>query len=288
MGLAADWKGCELATWNGGDIVLGERIATGKLSEATDFHYGRNWAPEKTVPPEFEPHLLPKYRLYGPRGMDIKNRGGAVAELNWELWTQEPIQLEENGFVAFFNNFNNKAPKNLKTVEKEINWKTKETVQVAVFNRPGSMMKTLIHEDVHGKQKYDYDRQTLKTEHKGQLVFDQQSKKGSTVGYDMKSPVQGAQFGTRWSKTSLMWCRKKLDGRVHFHLEGLGSIDGIVNRKGTDYSYAVTARELRFVFRNWTETFRGHVDFYNGYTKDGQAVQVNCPWDQTVERVELN
>lgn len=25
--------------------------------------------------------------------------------------------------------------------------------------------------------------------------------------------------------------------------------------------------------------FKGHTFFYNGYTLDGQAVQVACPWD---------
>jgi hypothetical protein len=60
---------------------------------------------------------------------------------------------------------------------------------------------------------------------------------------------------TRWSKTeragpkprssTLMDCWRM----IHFHLDGLGNINDILDKTG-DYSHNVTARVLRFVYRN--------------------------------------
>ena len=61
------------------------------------------------------------------------------------------------------------------------------------------------------------------------------------------------------------------------HLDGLGDISKILDKTG-DYAYNVTARELRYVYRNWNR-FSTCVVFYNGYTTGGYVVEVDKPWD---------
>lgn len=272
MSLAVPLTGFPLATWNGAPITLGEQVASKALG-VQDVHFGRNWSPEREVPVTLRDYVDDEYREYGPRCMDIRHRGGTVSETNWELWVTEPITLLDNGFVDFFNEFNReKAPGN------------------KTFTRSKSLKNESL--DLKGLPKYGPDPQG-RLSHKGQLAVDRISGQAHTLGY-VDSPAQitranreGAplvasltsQFGTRWSKTSLEWCIRKLRGTVHFHLEGMGDVHEIVKRGGAEYTYSVTARELRYVYRNW-ERFRTQTRFYNGYTRDGRAVEVLCPWDR--------
>lgn len=84
------------------------------------------------------------------------------------------------------------------------------------------------------------------------------------------------QMGVRWSKTALEHVLAMGRGRIHFHLDGMGSISDIVDRTG-GYGYNVTSRELRYVHRNWGR-FKRVVTFYNGYSAGGMAVMVQPPW----------
>ena len=84
------------------------------------------------------------------------------------------------------------------------------------------------------------------------------------------------QMATRWSKAALEIGRSTAGRHVHFHLDGMGDISEIIGKTG-DYAYNVTARELRYVYRNWNR-FQWSVIFYNGYTARGEAVRVEPPW----------
>ncbi len=84
------------------------------------------------------------------------------------------------------------------------------------------------------------------------------------------------QYGTRWSKTALEHTLES-GGTIHFHLVARGDISQLLG-KGGDYAYNVTARELRYIYRNW-DRFESHVVFYNGYTDGDKAVIMQKPWD---------
>jgi hypothetical protein len=82
-------------------------------------------------------------------------------------------------------------------------------------------------------------------------------------------------MATRWSKAALELGLSHAGQHIHFHLDGMGDISEITGKTG-DYAFNVTARELRYVFRNW-QRFQWSVIFYNGYTPSGQAVVVGLP-----------
>jgi FYVE-type zinc finger protein len=120
----------------------------------------------------------------------------------------------------------------------------------------------------------------------GAKRFDGQAGGVQNVGGQSKGYSPGAthkdqtadyvQMATRWSKAALELGLSRAGQHIHFHLDGMGDISEITG-KGGDYAYNVTARELRYVFRNW-QRFQWSVIFYNGYTPSGQAVIVEPPW----------
>jgi hypothetical protein len=91
-----------------------------------------------------------------------------------------------------------------------------------------------------------------------------------------KECAEFMQWGTRWSKAELFLALKKYNSMIHFHLDGMLDIYNVVTKMG-NYGFNVTSRELRFVFRYWRE-FQGHVRFYNGYDRNFNVVEVQCPW----------
>lgn len=243
MGLAQRdlLEGFPLATWNGRPITKGERIATHQLSDL-DVHFGRDWKPAGVVPPRLANRVEAPLHKYGPRCIDIKNRGGTVAELMWEKWREHPNQVDVSGFLSFFNEFNDRPPSSLN------------------FEKEGSMFGEI---DCKGGQKYTQQK------HRGKLNINEEGV-GTDSGY---GPFQ---FGVRWSKTALEWTRKN-HGMVHMHLEGLGDIFNIIIRGGDSYSYNVSQRELRYVYR-YRNVFESMTCFYNGYDANFKAIQVDCPW----------
>lgn len=107
---------------------------------------------------------------------------------------------------------------------------------------------------------------------------------GGQAKYDSVTTHKGGgynhnlQLGTRWSKTALEHGLSTAQGKIHFHLDGMGDIGTILGKAG-NYSHNVTSRELRYVYRNW-ERFQRKVIFYNGYTAAKCAVRVEPPWPQ--------
>ena len=235
-----DGAGFPLATWNGVPITRGQRKATHRLS-ALDVHFGRDWKPAGKVPERLNGYVEAPLHKYGPRCLDIKNRGGTVAELMWEAWKKNPEEVRISGFLSFFNEFSSRPPSSQN------------------FEKKGSMFGEV---DFKGAQKYSQNQ------HRGQLSIE--GDKGIDSGF---GPFQ---FGVRWSKAALEWTRKN-HGMVHMHLEGLGDIFNIIIRGGDNYSYNVSQRELRYVYR-YRNTFEPLTCFYNGYDKEFNAIQVDCPW----------
>lgn len=80
----------------------------------------------------------------------------------------------------------------------------------------------------------------------------------------------GTNFNERFCKTALSWVAEKKQGRIHFHLDGMGDIAGIVHKlkEKNLYANAITSRELRYVYRNWSTLSKCTV-LYNGYVEDG-------------------
>ncbi len=245
--MALPLTGFPLATWGATPITFNERVATHRLG-LLDVHFGRNWSPEHVIPFLYREHVNNEYGNYGPRAFDINHRGGTVAEKPWEEWKKNPQALQDSGFVTFFNDFNNTPPAHKKY-------------------GPGSVVGQNI--PLEGVHKYS------QTDHHGQIEVTADNK-GKEIGY-VDIPVL-SQFGMRWSKTALEWTRQKMHGMVHFHLEGLGDIQAIIGREpDLAFGYNITARELRYLQRNW-QNFRLLTCFYNGYDAEYKAIQVNCPW----------
>lgn len=212
-------------------------VAQGRLPDK-DCHFGI-MPPLK--PTTQLPGTLPlRLAMYGPRGLDLHNRGGIVAEFLWERRTDDP-STEPDEVKAFLVSIDDLFA----------------TVEVQNQNfAAGSKMNGV---DVSGNQKY--------------AAFP-----GFKSWHNLTaSEAAGSetQFGTRWSKVALETTRIA-GGVIHFHLDGMGEIDDIISKQG-DYSQNVTSRELRYLYRNWSR-FKNCCLFYNGFDVNSRAVYVRCPW----------
>ncbi|MBD9359157.1 hypothetical protein [Methylomonas fluvii] len=179
---------------------------------------------------------------YGPRAIDLNQRGGIVAETLWNKWQDNPSDSDVSGFLTFFEEVGGKkAPKN---------------TQYPVGAKISGV-------DVGGDEKYK---------------FGATNKKTSSIS-DENSEGAMFQLGTRWSKVALEHTVKN-GGRIHFHLDGMGDISDLLNKLG-DFNYNVTTRELRYVYRNWIRLGKSAI-FYNGFSKTSsgiyKAVIVDRPW----------
>lgn len=189
--------------------------------------------------------------LLGPRGIDMSNRGGTVAEFLWEEYKDKSTSEDLSGFLSFYNDFGQ-----TRLIKKK---KFSENARIIVE-------KESVEIESQPKYKTEATHKTIDS-----LVVPKPWQEGTK-----------AQAGTRWSKVAL---EKTLHdgGTVHFHLDGMGNVSDIILGKG-DASHNVTSRELRYVYRNWTrgtKPFLGKTFFYNGYIgsrKSYQAMQVYPPW----------
>ncbi len=87
--------------------------------------------------------------------------------------------------------------------------------------------------------------------------------------------MSSEHYGACWSKSALEVAHKN-NNKIHFHLDGLGDVYDILAKKGK-YSHNITARELRYIWRNWNR-FQNNVIFYNGFTLGMNVVAVEKPW----------
>lgn len=224
MGVLSDVCGFAPATYNGSKLVE-KGVATEALS-AKDIHFGVNGDVSALV-------ANGNINGFGPRALDIAERGGDVAETLWFEYRhnpQGPYSAGLGGFLTFFDDIGRKkAPGS-------------ESYPASAHVTP--------QQAVSGHAKY---------------------KTGATdkTRASLAPPTQlgsGYQFGTRWSKVSLEMAIRK-GGKVHFHLDGMGDIADTLQKQG-QYNYSVTSRELRYVFRNSKrKAFFNHVILYNGYYK---------------------
>lgn len=258
MGLANDKTGnTELAVWKKGVAITEWQVATEKLDNLHDIHFG-------ICSNNFDKYVADtSLKGWGPRILDISKRGGRTAEDSWDLLkhkigktgAEDEVNLQalkdgkkiaSPGFADFFEKFGGDQPiKPGKDVYPK-----------------GAMISGKL---VEGQPKY---QSTAKTK----------------LAIGIVNP--GFQYGTRWSKAAIEFAAQDPWGMIHFHLDGLGNIEEVLKKTG-DYSHNVTARELRYVYRNW-DRFSESVFFYNGYTLGLEVVQVAPPWtpDLTLEKAE--
>ena len=182
--------------------------------------------------------IHPDLKGLGPRILDIFNRGGRTAEDTWRALGYgrgNAVQAATPDFLNYYRAFNTAKPVR---PGKEV-------------YPPGAHYK---QDDITGQRRYAA----------GAL---NKTQVGGTQG--------GLQMGVRWSKAALAHVLTRHNSCIHFHLDGMGNIDDIINKRGP-FSHNVTSRELRYIYRNWAQ-FDGHVKFYNGY--DGMfVVEVTRPW----------
>jgi hypothetical protein len=238
----------QLAFYRGIDIpeirVITDRDS---LSLETDIHFGMN-APMGVVEAQPGcPPLTPYLKTLGPRAIDIANRGGRVAEETWHFFNPATY-VGEQGYA-----------------------------EVQLVGQPGFRSSTLTNinnwagslKTVKEKMSYPYGAKNNKAD----ISFQMKYAPGATTKRDHNGFIQ---WGTRWSKAELFLALKKYNSVIHFHLDGMFEIYDVIMKLG-EYGFNVTSRELRFVFRYWQE-FRGHVRFYNGYDRNFNVVEVQCPW----------
>jgi hypothetical protein len=233
--------GIQLATINGADSIPEMGAVTTALDVMHDVHFGVNNSAFDVVVDQLIP--LQKDLLgLGPRILDICNRGGRTAEDTWRILGRghrPATYVGARGQSPGFQGY-------FDTFNQE------KSVSNEMF-KPGS---TISGTDVGGQRKYAA----------GATAKDQTA----AGGYG------GFQYGTRWSKTALEYALSNGQGVVHFHLDGMGNINDIVNKAG-NFSHNVTSRELRYIFRNWGR-FKNKVVFYNGYDAADHVVKVVEPW----------
>lgn len=235
MGTLPDVCGYAPATYNGRKLVE-DQVATASLS-SKDIHFGVNGNVSALVTDG-------TINGYGPRALDLAERGGDVAETLWIAWHGNPTSASVSQFLTFFDDIGGKkAPKS--------------------ENYPGNANMTPT-QALSGQPKY---RSGATDKTMASLA------PATSIG-------PGVQMGTRWSKVSLEFAIQQ-GGKVHFHLDGMGDIANVISKVG-GYNYSVTSRELRYVYRNRNrKAFFNHVIFYNGYYKIAGKYRpaiVKPPW----------
>lgn len=250
--------------------ALGEKV----LLSSDDVHFGINGDVSEYISGRRKDSYGRQINIYGPRALDIAVRGGKVAETLWAEFKDKEAEelsdeaLKESGeFLESFDEIGEE--KKLEGKRKGWKYKTKKMQMVypkgAKLTRRSKITGRLATESIAGHEKYAKGAKDK--------TYDHVSKRRDQIGAVF-------QMGARWSKVAIESTIKK-GGTVHFHLDGLESISDILSKKGK-YNYNTTARELRYVFRNWhRENFRKSVIFYNGYYKmsdEYRPVIVDPPW----------
>jgi FYVE zinc finger len=243
-------RGVSIAVKRPGVPIPEIEVARERLSDIYDFHFGIctnafDGVLNLTIRSDKDLQGL------GPRILDIKNRGGRTAEdsLHMEMGRGGRARggrlMEMHGQVAQDENKPIKPGKDVFPVGA----RRFDAVAGGVQN-------------IGGQSKY---------------IGGKDSNTGAILPATHKDQTADyVQMATRWSKAALELALRPQGQHIHFHLDGMGDISQIVGRTG-DYAYNVTARELRYVQRNWSR-FQWSVIFYNGYTANGEAVMVELPW----------
>jgi hypothetical protein len=241
-----------LATCGGKPLVeLG--WASGRLG-ANDCHFGRNG----------EVRLGFLETKLGPRMLDVKLRGGIVAETLWFEWQKAPASSPHSSALAKFlitfdevgRNEVHDTPGDLSSPFHQVRLQTApKSTHFAAQAKAGD-------DDLSGGRKYTNGAA---------------DKMMGSVPWKNGQVATGLQLGTRWSKVALEVTLVN-SGCVHFHLDGMGDVEELLNKQGR-YNFGVTARELRYVRRNW-DRFKNHTIFYNGYKSGaGSPMMVAKPWN---------
>lgn len=248
--------GVRIAVKRPGVAIPEVALAEGKLDDYTDFHFGicsdafdgilslssGGWqnVSDRTQKRLFR--LDEDLKGLGPRILDIKTRGGRTAE--------DSLHEELHGRGT--------RARGGKLMEMRGQIATDATKSI----KPGKDVFPL------GARRFDGGTQQVESVAGQGKYIQGATHKDQTMDY--------VQMATRWSKAALEVGLSTPGKHIHFHLDGLGDISDIIGKAG-DFSYNVTARELRYIYRNWIRFQRG-VIFYNGYTGDGKAVIVEPPW----------
>ena len=224
-------------------------VAQGRLDELFDVHFGINSQTFDGVL-NLTQALESDLQGLGPRILDIKNRGGRTAEDSWFAMVHNMRRARKGGRLQMEGAVAADGQKRIRAGKNVFPAGAKRVVG-GILQNVGGLSKGY---QAVGTVKSDLD----------------------TLSTGVMTVAAREQYGVRWSKAALELALSHAGKRIHFHLDGMGNISEIVDRTG-DYAYNVTARELRYVYRNW-QRFQSHVVFYNGYTASGQAVIVEPPW----------
>ncbi len=272
-------------------------VAEGTLNNTTDVHFGMNST-------AFNGKVTNVHiRGHGARILDIEKRGGRTAEDTWRYASKKNLNIRCTNCLtvhakhkfAYDELFPGGGVEGIRLetdgwiIEEEVGIRCKncgcdrEFLVIGLDPLRGSGEQANAFENWF--REFNLTRPVKKRSFPSTARMNGKSIGGQNRGYvgDTKFDINkkvglGAyQYGTRWSKTALEHTLES-GGTIHFHLDGLGDISQLLD-KGGDYAYNVTARELRYIYRNWEKRFKGHVVFYNGYTADDKAVIVEKPWD---------
>ena len=216
-------------------------VARGQLDNIYDFQFGmctNTFDGVLDLNDRFDSDL----QLLGPRILDIKNRGGRTAEDSLHVEMRRGNRARGGRLLEMRGQIAQDANKPIK---------------------PGK--------DVFPPGAKRFDGQAGGVQNVGG-----QSKGYSPGATHKDQTADYVQMATRWSKAALELGLSRAGQHIHFQLDGMGDISEITG-KGGDYANNVTARELRYILRNW-QRFQWSVIFYNGYTPSGQAVIVEPPW----------
>jgi hypothetical protein len=301
MGIAQkSTHGTEIAVWDNGKPIPEIQAVTDRntLTFEHDIHFGMNnpdfdtWhlaAPEKVMLPGL-----------GPRSLDMKNRGGRVAEYSWMFEYYINFQLRRCDDALKGIQRDRKLPLPTR-VQAQKNWKaTQEELKLTKTRLSGfgtdrafrKWLRELFKEKPVTSFEFGPGAKKFEKVHGVPQCVSIEGRMKYLPGCKVKADIAKLtqeQYGALWSKAALEGALSKFKSTIHFHLDGMGNIRSILE-KSDDATYSMTSRELRYVWRHWPD-FKGpargpgglaQIRFYNGYTKDGgDVVEVECPWDNS-------
>lgn len=201
---------------------------------------------------------------YGPRAADAYKRGGIVAEMLWDEWNEKPNeQTYSNALKQFLITFDEVGRNKVHEIPGNTN-SPSYTVRDATAPKNELFPNNAFagkYSEVSNDRRYKSGAQ---------------DKTMNSIHYDLYSQDQR---GARWSKVALEATLVN-KGLVHFHLDGMGDIEQLLNKQG-HFNFGCTTRELRYVKRNWNR-FKDHTIFYNGFVLEDNShypMQVEKPWN---------
>jgi FYVE zinc finger len=231
--------GVRIAEKRLGVVIPEVGIARERLDNNADFHFGICTGAFDGVLDLLNP-LDHDLRGLGPRILDIKTRGGRTAEDSLHMEMRRGPRARGGRLRQMRGQVAVDSTKPIKA-GKELFPVGAKRFEGGVIQDIGGQSKGYVPGATHKDQTHDY-----------------------------------VQMATRWSKAALEVGLSQPGKHIHFHLDGMGDVSVIADKTG-DYAFNVTARELRYVQRNWVR-FQWSVVFYNGYTPHGEAVLVEPPW----------